>query len=155
MKVFRGQGGPLGGGDEQIGTCGTEGEEEERKKGGDLSMLIDPDEQISTVARPGWVEVEITADSGACETVMPLECCPDIEIHQSEGSKKNKHYEVASWHTIKNKGERRVIMMTEGSQRTKKIRPSKSTRMKRRNDGGEGGEDGGDGDGLVPPHTCD
>ena len=82
--------------------------EEEVKAGNEtaLDVLLDPDD-ISTVARPGWQEIEVTADSGACETVMPAEMLEEVKTHPSPGSLKNKHYEVANGQAInKNRGRR-------------------------------------------------
>ena len=61
-----------------------------------------------------WVEIEITVDSGACETVMPPSLCSGISILQSVCSHGAEH-EVANGETIPNLGERRCHMMTPGS----------------------------------------
>ena len=82
---------------------------------------MDPDDDVCAVMKSGWREIEVTADSGACETVMPTSQCEDIRIEASEGSRKNKHYEVANGQAIRNVGERRMVMMTEGSSRPKRI----------------------------------
>ena len=35
---------------------------------------------ISVVSEPEWHEIEITVDSGACDTVMPTKLCPHISL---------------------------------------------------------------------------
>ena len=87
-----------------------------------MNGLFAADEEISTVAKPGWVEIEVTADSGACDTVMPRDMCEGFPVHESEGSQKGKVYEVANGQMIRNLGERRLLMMTEGSMRAKGIK---------------------------------
>ncbi len=32
----------------------------------------------------GWQELEVTVDSGACDTVMPFPLCSDIPLRESE-----------------------------------------------------------------------
>ena len=46
-----------------------------------------------------WIEIEVTADSGACETVMPANMAQNIEILQSVTSH-GAEYEVANGQTI-------------------------------------------------------
>jgi hypothetical protein len=69
----------------------------------------------------GWVEIEITIDSGACDTVMPTSWCSHISILQSEDSRRGVEYEVANGETIPNLGERHCCLMSEGSNVMKKI----------------------------------
>ena len=66
------------------------------------------------------IEVEVTVDSGACETVMPSAMCTGIPIHRSSCSH-GAEYEVANGETIPNQGERRCHMMTLGSTTAKSI----------------------------------
>ena len=69
----------------------------------------------------GWVEIEVTIDSGACDTVMPTSLCPHISIISTEDSRRGLEYEVANGETIPNVGERHCILMTEDSLQPKKI----------------------------------
>ena len=32
----------------------------------------------------GWKEVEITVDSGACDPVMPVHCCSNVQVVESD-----------------------------------------------------------------------
>ena len=82
-----------------------------RKAGNPISAVQSPDD---------WVEIEITVDSGACETVMPANLCQAISIFQSSTSH-GAEYEVANGATIPNLGERRCLMMTVGSTAAKRI----------------------------------
>ena len=76
---------------------------------------------ISAVQSPDdWIEIEVTVDSGACETVMPSNLCQGIEILRSAMSH-GQEYEVANGATIPNLGERRCLMMTLGAKTAKKI----------------------------------
>ena len=78
---------------------------------------------ISAVAEEdkGWVEIEVTIDSGACDTVMPTGLCPHISIISTEESRQGMEYEVANGETIPNVGERRCLLMSEDSDRPKRI----------------------------------
>ena len=62
-----------------------------------------------------WYEVELTADTGACDTVMPKDMCPGIPIVPSFQSLNGMEYEVASGESIPNLGERRCVRWTEGA----------------------------------------
>ena len=61
----------------------------------------------------GWQEIEVTVDSGACDTVMPISLCSDIPRHESEQQRSGLEYEVANGACIRNEGERRCLMMTK------------------------------------------
>ena len=43
-----------------------------------------------------WFEIEMTADSGACDTVIPKSMCPGIPIMPSFQSLRKMEYEVAN-----------------------------------------------------------
>ena len=59
---------------------------------------------LSAVGSPDeWMEIEITVDSGACETVMPADMCKCISIMQSVLSH-GAVYEVANGEEIPNLG---------------------------------------------------
>ena len=64
-----------------------------------------------------WIELELTADTGACDTVIPktmaglnLESIPIVDSLQSL---RHMEYEVATGASIPNLGERRFLMWTE------------------------------------------
>ena len=76
---------------------------------------------ISLTSEVEWQEIEFTVDSGACDTVMPGEECPHIDVVSSEKSRKGFSYEVANGNEIANQGERRCIAMTENSRTPKRI----------------------------------
>ncbi len=63
----------------------------------------------------GWQEIEVTVDSGACDTVMPLSLCSDIPRHESEQQRSGLEYEVANGASNRNEGERRCLMMTRNA----------------------------------------
>ena len=66
-----------------------------------------------------WYEMEVLVDSGACETVMPVDVAKHIKIHESPGSQAGQEYEVASGAPVDNVGERRCMVSTEGSEEDK------------------------------------
>ena len=68
---------------------------------------------------PEWTEIEITIDSGACDTVMPRGMCAHISMISTPLT--GLEYEVANGAGLPNLGERRCLMMTENSEMMKKI----------------------------------
>ena len=68
-----------------------------------------------------WIEVELTADTGACDTVIPRSTCPGIPIQSSLQSLRGMEYEVANGESIPNLGERRCLMWTEGADSARRI----------------------------------
>ena len=76
---------------------------------------------ISVVDTHEWTEIEITVDSGACDTVMPAKLCSHISIMSTPTSRSGYEYEVANGAGLPNLGERRCVMMTENSPTAKQI----------------------------------
>jgi hypothetical protein len=68
-----------------------------------------------------WFELEMTADTGACDTVMPRKMAEHIVIQPSLQSLRSMEYEVADGRGIPNLGERRCIMWTENANEPRKI----------------------------------
>ena len=68
-----------------------------------------------------WVEIEPTADSGACDTVIPRAMADVIPIMPSLASLRGMEYKVANGQSIPNLGERRCLIWTEGATESKKI----------------------------------
>ena len=64
---------------------------------------------------------EVTVDSGACDTVMPLRYCSSIPTVPSNQSKAGMSDEVADGGEIPNLGERKYLMLTPGCHFPKKI----------------------------------
>ena len=62
-----------------------------------------------------WYEIELTADTGACDTVMPKAMCPGIRVVESPQSKAGLEYEVATGQAIPNLGQRCCELWTEGA----------------------------------------
>ena len=63
-----------------------------------------------------WKKVEVCCNPGAADTVMPLRMCDHISVKPSPQSERGTEYEVANGETIPNVGERRCVVMTEGSE---------------------------------------
>ena len=68
-----------------------------------------------------WYEVELTADTGDCDTIVPKLMCPGIPITPSVQSLRGMEYEVATGESIPNSGEKRCAMWTEGALAPKSI----------------------------------
>ena len=69
----------------------------------------------------GWELIEITVDSGACDTVLPSRMLSSIRTESTEASRAGEEYEVANGHAILNEGQKRCIMMTPGISEPKGI----------------------------------
>jgi hypothetical protein len=76
---------------------------------------------VSTPSPDDWYEVELTADTGACDTVMPKNMCSGIPVVDSPQSLKGLEYEVATGQSIPNLGQRCCELWTEGSTTGKAI----------------------------------
>ena len=68
-----------------------------------------------------WVEIELTADSVACDTVIPRAMADVIPIMPSLAALRGMEYEVANGQSIPNLGERRCLIWTEGATEAKKM----------------------------------
>ena len=90
--------------------------------GGLCTLLPVKRQGISTMRRPDeWTQVDVTVDSGACVSVMPVGICEGIDVMENELSRNGAEYEVANGATIPNLGERRCEVMTVGSLQAKRI----------------------------------
>ena len=68
----------------------------------------------------GWIQLELTAGSGACDSVDPRTgACEGFEIFPSLQSEHGFSYEVANGQELPCLGERRLQMRTEGSDLTR------------------------------------
>ena len=68
-----------------------------------------------------WIKVELTADSGACDTVIPRKTAEAIPILPSLASLRGMEYEVANGQSIPNLGERRCLVWTQGATEVKRM----------------------------------
>ena len=68
-----------------------------------------------------WIEVELAADSGACDTVIPRKTAEGIPILPSLASLRGMEYEVANGQSIPNLGERRCLVWTENATEVKRM----------------------------------
>ena len=76
---------------------------------------------LSAVGPLEWQEIEITVDSGACDTVMPTSLSPQIALLENAASKSGMEYEVANGAGLPNVGEKRCVVMTEDSSLPKRM----------------------------------
>ena len=71
-----------------------------------LSPLVEMEKPgLSSVSQAEWVMIDVIADSGACETVLPKGLCANIALKESAASKAGVEYEVASGKAVPNLGE--------------------------------------------------
>ena len=68
-----------------------------------------------------WIEVELCADTGACDTVMARKLCGKIQVQPPSHSINGMEYEVADENTILNLGERRCLMWANGASKPRAI----------------------------------
>ena len=68
-----------------------------------------------------WTQIDVSVDSGACVSVMPIGICEGIDVMEKELSRNSAGYEVANGATIPNPGGRRCEVMTIGSLQAKRI----------------------------------
>ena len=64
--------------------------------------------------------MDVTVDSGACDTVMPVSSC-SFKVLPSYQSRHEMEYEVANGASIPNLGERKCIIRIPGSLEEKRI----------------------------------
>ena len=76
---------------------------------------------LSAIGDEEWVEIELTADSGACDTVIPRAMADSIPIMPSLASLRGMEYEVANGQSIPNLGERRCLVWTERATDVKRM----------------------------------
>ena len=67
------------------------------------------------------MKIELSVDSGACDTVMPTKLGSHISMVATAKSRSGFEYEVANGKGLLNMGERRCLMMTENSDTMKRI----------------------------------
>ena len=71
---------------------------------------------LSAVGQGDWIKIDLTADTGACDSVMPAKGPWEaINIAPSEMSRAEEDYEVANSAPLPNLGERHLAVWTEGS----------------------------------------
>ena len=68
-----------------------------------------------------WFEVELTADSGVCDTLIPRKTAESIPILRSLASERCMQYEIANGQWIPNLGERRSSVWTENATEVKRM----------------------------------
>ena len=83
--------------------------------------MIDKGSLSAVNGEEEWIEIELTADSGACDTVIPRKLAESIPIMPSLASLRGMEYEVANGASIPNLGERRCLIWTEGATEAKRM----------------------------------
>ena len=69
-----------------------------------------------------WFELEVTVDSGACDTVMPATMAQHIKVLESPESKVGNKYEAANGNPLDNLGERICRLSTDGTSENRVMR---------------------------------
>ncbi len=89
----------------------TEGREKKKKEVKSLEERWI--EGLANVEEEEWQEVLFTVDSGAMDTVVGEEECPQFQRSKSPGSRNGLMYEVANGETVPNKGQKHIRGLTE------------------------------------------
>ena len=77
-----------------------------------LTMKANP---LLNVGTAEWTLIDVIADSGACETVIPANLLPNIMLQSSAAQKAGVEYEVASGKAVPNLGEKHCEIYCEGA----------------------------------------
>ena len=88
-------------------------EEEDKEDGIPIMALFSPEAEINHLKQgPRWVKLETVVDSGAAESVAPVQMAPWVPRQASEGSKRGQTYLSASGKKWPNMGEKKFDMVT-------------------------------------------
>jgi hypothetical protein len=91
------------------------------KSGSYTGGVLCPISKTAPASEDGWEMLEITVDSGACDTVLPTGMLASIQTMSTAASRAMEEYEVANGGVIINEGEKRCLMWTPGSTTPKGI----------------------------------
>ena len=79
-----------------------------------LMALFDPEAELNYVpAATEWVKIESVVDSGAAESVQPVNMVPWVPMMPSEGSKRGQTYTSAGGERLPNLGEKKLEVVTD------------------------------------------
>lgn len=78
-----------------------------------ICFLRDKTDEIHNVTDLEWVNMEVTVDSGPCETAISENMITHIQLHESQGSKATQKCEAATGQDLHNLGERRCFLATD------------------------------------------
>ena len=70
---------------------------------------------LNSVSPAEWVLIDVIADPGACETVIPKGLCSNMAFKESAASRAGVEYEVASGKAVPNLGEWHCEIFCEGA----------------------------------------
>ena len=87
--------------------------------------VLRPVSKAAAADSDGWEMLEITVDSGACDTVLPSGMLASIQTQSTPASRAMEEYEVANGCVIVNEGEKQCLMMTAASTRCPRASCSK------------------------------
>ena len=72
------------------------------------------DEDLNMVKSEGaWEEFTAVMDSGAAESVAPLEAAPNVPMQASRGSKSGQKFHTADGTKLPNHGEKNIVAITD------------------------------------------
>ena len=80
----------------------------------EINILTTKPRDLSAMSESEWVELEVTVDSGACDTVVPLDAISHVSITPSPQSQAGLKYEAANGQEIDNVGEKKVLRYGTG-----------------------------------------
>ena len=92
----------------QYEKCACEGEAEE------MDGLVDEIKETETAKRvDGWIQIEMTIDSGAVDTVIPPQAIPNIPLRETTASKEKRYYLAANNSKIPIRGRKSIQGYTD------------------------------------------
>jgi len=99
------------------------------------AMALSSSSWMSVCPKTGWRKVKSVMDSGASDNCAPPELAPEVEIEESEGSRRGQKFSAAGGKTLENLGEKTLGMVTGGGadtvgtwQMVEVVRPLNSVR---------------------------
>ena len=86
---------------------------ESSTKSSSLHGLFNADVELNNVSMPQWRTVPMVMDSGAAESVAPLDMAPWVSMMESPGSRRGQTYVSASGEKLPNLGQKTLDAVTE------------------------------------------
>ena len=95
-----------------------EEDDNDEEDGITITALFSPQTEINHLKQgPRWVKLETVVDSGAAESVAPVQMAPWVPRQESEGSKRADTYLSASGEKLPNMGEKKFDMVSSEGNR--------------------------------------
>ena len=79
----------------------------------ELNAFFEAEPELNTMSAPQWRTLAMVMDSGAAESVAPMNLAPWVSLTESAGSRKGQVYVSASGERIPNLGEKSMEVVTD------------------------------------------